>query len=225
MTASSIPPATADLAGALAAQLIEDLGSTPGTRTVGIAGGPGSGKSTLASALVGALRTRRRDLAPALVPMDGFHLRQAELVRRGLADRKGAPETFDPAGLAGVLDALRAPRRGPVAVPDYDRALHEPVPGRISVPSETRIVVVEGNWLCLDSSPWLKVRERLDSVWFLDVPWDVCRERLVRRRVATGREPGAARAWVDAVDAENYWLAHDSSRLADRILTPGNDRA
>ena len=224
MTGPITPPPVADLAGALAAQIVGHLDGVEGSRFIGIAGGPGSGKSTLAEALVAAIRARRRALAPALVPMDGFHLRQAELERRGLASRKGAPETFDPESLAAVLDALRAPRTAPVPVPDYDRTVHEPVHGRLSIPADTRVVVVEGNWLCLDSTPWLHVRQRLDTLWYLDVPWEVCRQRLVRRRVATGREPGAAQAWVDAVDAENYWLARDSSRLADRVLTPGDDR-
>ncbi|WNM25368.1 nucleoside/nucleotide kinase family protein [Demequina capsici] len=218
------PPPVSDLARALAAQLVQEADASAGTRVVGIAGGPGSGKSTLAAAVVATIRDRRPELAPALVPMDGFHLSQAELERRRLADRKGAPETFAPEALAAVLDEVHAPRSAPVPVPDYDRLLHEPVHGRLAVPPETRIVVVEGNWLGLDASPWLRVRERLDLLLFLDVPWEVCRERLIERRVATGRERAAAQAWVDAVDAENYWLAHDSSRRADRVLTPGNDR-
>ncbi|WP_062204562.1 hypothetical protein [Demequina salsinemoris] len=222
MTApADLPRGALDLAGALAAQVIDDADSSAGTRLIGVAGGPGSGKSTLAAALVAVIRQRRADLKPALVPMDGFHLPQAELEARGLAGRKGAPETFDPAALVAVLDALRAPRSEAVPVPDYDRALHEPVHGRLSVPADCRIVLVEGNWLTLDSTPWLRVHERLDALWFLDVPWEACRERLIARRVATGREPGPARVWVDTVDAENYWLAHDSSRTADLILTPG----
>ncbi|WP_084126008.1 hypothetical protein [Demequina sp. NBRC 110054] len=222
MTDPTIPAATLDLAGALAAKAIEEADSSAGTRILGIAGGPGSGKSTLAAALAAAIGQRRPDLAPAVVPMDGFHLAQAELVARGLAGRKGSPETFDPDALAILLDALRGEREAPVPVPDYDRALHEPVEGRLSIPVDCRIVLVEGNWLALDTLAWRRVRDRIDALWFLDVPWEVCRERLIARRVATGREPGPARVWVDTVDAENFWLAHDSSRAADLRLTPGS---
>src|SRR6185295_16395920 len=48
---------------------------------LGIAGAPGGGKSTLAAALVAELGE-----AAVLVPMDGFHLAQAELVRQGARD-------------------------------------------------------------------------------------------------------------------------------------------
>ena len=67
---------------------------------LGIAGAPGGGKSTLAAALVAELGE-----AAVLVPMDGFHLAQAELVRQGIRDRMGAPHTFDVARLRGAAAA------------------------------------------------------------------------------------------------------------------------
>ncbi|MGW3917734.1 nucleoside/nucleotide kinase family protein, partial [Streptomyces sp. NPDC005070] len=55
----------------------------PGRRALlGIAGSPGAGKTTLAERLVGRLG----EIAPfpvAHVPMDGFHLADAELDRLG----------------------------------------------------------------------------------------------------------------------------------------------
>ena len=67
-----------------------------GTRKIlGIAGPPGGGKSTVARAVVADLGDQAR-----LIPMDGFHLAQAELVRLGRRDRMGAPDTFDAAGYA-----------------------------------------------------------------------------------------------------------------------------
>src|SRR4029453_15932749 len=75
---------------------------------LGIAGSPGAGKTTLAEPLL-----RRLGSAPppglaaegwvAHVPMDGFHLADAELVRLGRRDRKGGPDTFDAAGDAALL--------------------------------------------------------------------------------------------------------------------------
>ena len=79
---------------------------------LGIAGAPGAGKSTLAERIVAAVGPAAR-----LVPMDGFHLAQAELRRLGRADRKGAVDTFDaqrlrraaaPAAPAGADLGLRA---------------------------------------------------------------------------------------------------------------------
>src|ERR1700750_195484 len=63
-------------------------------RVLGITGPPGAAKSTRAERVVAALGP---DVA-RLVGMDGFHYAQAELVRLGRADRKGAPDTFDADG-------------------------------------------------------------------------------------------------------------------------------
>ena len=61
------------------------------TRTLeGIIGPPGAGKSTLSLRLQ-ALYPE----ASQIVPMDGYHLANAELARLGRAARKGAPDTFD----------------------------------------------------------------------------------------------------------------------------------
>ncbi|MEU1126998.1 ATP-binding protein, partial [Streptomyces sp. NPDC005899] len=92
-------------------------------RILGIAGPPGAGKSTLAARLVEDLRGRA-----VLVPMDGFHLAQAELERLGRAGRKGAPDTFDAAGFAALLRRLRGPRTPEtVYAPTFDRTLEEPI--------------------------------------------------------------------------------------------------
>src|SRR6187551_230882 len=73
-----------------------------GRSILGIAGPPGGGKSTVARAVVAELGGAAR-----LVPMDGFHLAQAELVRLGRRERMGAPDTFDSAGFVALLQRLR----------------------------------------------------------------------------------------------------------------------
>src|SRR3954471_16494712 len=78
------------------------LAAAGARRILGIAGPPGGGKSTVARAVVAELGDAAR-----LVPMDGFHLAQAELVRLGGRDRTGAPATFDAAGYAALLQQLR----------------------------------------------------------------------------------------------------------------------
>src|SRR3954466_4055557 len=115
----------------------------PGQRRIlGIAGPPGGGKSTVARTVVAALDGAR------LVPMDGFHLAQAELVRLGRRDRMGAPDTFDSAGYAALLQRLRGDE-AVVYAPEFRREIEEPIAGAIPVPREVPLVVTEGNYLLL----------------------------------------------------------------------------
>ena len=66
-------------------QRIDTLLSGGQRLLLGIVGAPGAGKSTLAQ----ALHAHFADISQ-IVPMDGFHLAQAELERLGRAQRKGA---------------------------------------------------------------------------------------------------------------------------------------
>jgi len=54
---------------------------------LGIAGSPGAGKSTLVDALVARIRAAMGDDWIAHVPMDGFHLADAQLDRIGARGR------------------------------------------------------------------------------------------------------------------------------------------
>lgn len=53
------------------------------------------------------LTQRALSITAAVVPMDGFHLAQAELDRLGRSDRKGAPDTLDVAGAIPVASRVR----------------------------------------------------------------------------------------------------------------------
>ncbi|MFJ3901422.1 nucleoside/nucleotide kinase family protein [Streptomyces sp. NPDC090025] len=179
-------------------------------RVLGIAGPPGAGKSTLA----GQLAARLEGLA-VLVPMDGFHLAQAELTRLGRAARKGAPDTFDAAGYAALLARLRAPEPGvTVYAPAFDRALEEPIAGAVPVPPGIPLVITEGNYLLHDAGPWSAVRPLLDEVWYLDLPDGDRIPRLVARHVRFGKDRDHAARWVAESDEANA-----------RLVARGRDRA
>ena len=185
---------------------------------LGISGGPGSGKSTFAARMVREMA--ESGVVAVVVPMDGFHLPDAVLAERGLAEVKGSPATFDRAGFEVLLERLRD-ETSVVTAPAYSRELHAVVPDAISVGPEVRTVLVEGNYLGL----WSSTRDRLDEIWRLDVPWEVARERLIARRIATGRDPVAAAEWVDRVDAANAMLVAESFStrvIADSWLSEAN---
>ncbi|GAA0623272.1 nucleoside/nucleotide kinase family protein [Streptomyces crystallinus] len=185
--------------------------AVPGERRVlGITGAPGAGKSTLAERLV-----ERLDGKAVLVPMDGFHLAQAELVRLGRADRKGAPDTFDAAGYTALLARLRAPEPGAVVyAPAFDRTLEEPVAGSIPVGPAVPLVVTEGNYLLHDQGGWAPVRSLLDEVWFLEIDAEERVRRLVERHVRYGKARPYAERWVRGSDEVNA-----------RVVAGGRDRA
>lgn len=191
------------------------LARAGGRVLLGVTGAPGAGKSTLAAEVVRAVGPAAVD-----VPMDGFHLAQAELVRLGRADRKGAPDTFDAAGFAALLRRIREQRPGGPVVyaPAFERTLEEPVAGAIPVPPDAPLVVVEGNYLLLDDGPWAPVRPLLDECWYVEVDEDLRLDRLTARHAAHGKAPDAARAWARGPDQRNAEVIARTRHRADVVV-------
>ncbi|WP_300011782.1 nucleoside/nucleotide kinase family protein [Pseudonocardia sp.] len=189
-----------------------------GRAVLGVAGSPGSGKSTLVAALLAALRRELGPDAVAHVPMDGFHLADAELARLGRAGRKGAPDTFDVGGYLALLRRIRAGSGDTIYAPAFERDLEQALAGAIPVPPSTRLVLTEGNYLLLDEPGWRDVRAELDEVWFCDLRADVRLDRLIARHVRFGKTPEQAAAWVDAVDEPNAARIEATRPRADLIV-------
>ena len=97
-----------------------------------------------------------------LVPMDGYH--------------------FDNA----VLGEQQ------VAVPVFDRPLDLARAGGRVIGLEQRIVIVEGNYLLLDRSPWRELRPLFDWTLFLEVDNVVLVDRLIRRWLEMGQDRAGA---------------------------------
>jgi pantothenate kinase len=174
------------------------------------------GKSTLAAAVAATYERDAGAGTAAVVGMDGFHLRQAELARRGLADVKGAPETFDADGFVSLLRRLHV-QQSVTTVPVFDRSIEEPVADALTIRPEQRLVVVEGNYLLLDDV-WRPVRDLLDAVWHLHLPDDLRVPDLVARHVAHGRSLEAATAWVQRSDEANARLVTAAATRADAVV-------
>ncbi|MFC5720409.1 nucleoside/nucleotide kinase family protein [Streptomyces gamaensis] len=190
-----------------------------GRTLLGIAGAPGAGKSTLARALVAGLERRYGAGSAAYVPLDGFHLSNAQLDRLGLAARKGSAPSFDVWGYAALLRRVLAERERPLYVPDYDRTLHEPVAARHVVVPSARLVVTEGNYLACDAPGWREARACLAEVWYLEAPDDVRQVRLIERHMTGGRDETAARARMQRNDAPNGEYVKASRSHCDRIVS------
>ena len=210
---------TADLLAREAVELVGD-----GSRAIlGIAGSPGAGKSTLVDLLLERIAAAKGADWVAHIPMDGFHLADAQLDRIGARGRKGAPDTFDTAGYAHLLERVKLAVDEPVYVPGFDRTLEQPLAAALVVLPSARLVVTEGNYLLLDDPDWARARRAMDAVWFVASDESERIARLVARHIEFGKTPDEARAWVATTDQRNAELVAGTVGRADRVIV--NDAA
>lgn len=183
-----------------------------GRTLIGIVGCPGAGKSTLSDAITSNVPSS------AVVPMDGFHMLNEDLVRLGRRDRKGAPDTFDADAYVAVLERLRRQKSEVVTAPRYDRAASAPVSDAIAVTPDVALVITEGNYLLVADSPWAAVRPLLDEVWFVDVDDAVRVPRLIARHIEFGKSADEAREWVMRSDEANAAVVRATRERADVVV-------
>ncbi|KAF7193570.1 ATP-dependent kinase-like protein notR' [Pseudocercospora fuligena] len=171
---------------------------------VAVSGIPGSGKTTLAAKVADLLNRRWRnetaarpgnDAIATFLPMDGYHLTRAQL--SAMPDpanahaRRGAAFTFDAPAFLKLVKMLRepiCPETGTLYAPSFDHAVKDPVENDRPIRKQSRIVVMEGNYLSLGSgaSEWKEAAEMMDESWFVDVDREVARKRLIARHVTSG---------------------------------------
>jgi len=196
------------------ADIIRAKAQGQGRFLTALAGPPGAGKSTLAAELVAALGQGAK-----AVPMDGFHYDDAVLNARGARARKGAPDTFDAQGFFHLLRRLRV--EDEVAIPLFDRDLEISRAGADIVTAEDRLLVVEGNYLLLNESPWPEAAALFDLTVWIDVPEAELDRRLQARWAHYGKSPAEARAWIDSNDMPNIRRVTQNSTPADLVINWG----
>ncbi len=185
---------------------------------VAIAGPPASGKSTLAEELSHRIDAHCDEPTSAVVAMDGFHLDNSVLDSRGLRHRKGAPETFDADGFVGMMRRIAANEQ-PVSVPGFDREVDAVVEDVQLIGRNHRIVLVEGNYLLLDSKPWFDLLPLFDLTVCLNPGIAEINDRLVQRWITHGHDPAGARQRAMSNDIPNAKYVLENSVPAELTIS------
>ena len=177
---------------------------------IGIAGPPGCGK-TFFSHVISELINREDNHANSIVVgMDGWHYPNQLLEEKNinvngelqsLKRLKGAPETFDVTSFVSFLQAAK--KEDDLSYPIYDRNLHEPVTDGGILTFMENIVLVEGNYLLLNESPWQQIRTFLDGTIFIEAGEMLCREILLQRHLQGGKTAVQALHHIRNVDMVN----------------------
>ena len=144
---------------------------------IALAGPPASGKSTISEKLNQDLNLK--GFPSDILQMDGFHLDDAILSSKNLLPRKGSPETFDVMGLKSFLIRLAA--ESEVIVPIFDRSLELSRSSAVTILENKKIIIVEGNYLLLNSHPWNELNNYFDSKVMIHCEESVLEKRLIDR--------------------------------------------
>ncbi|KAJ0420777.1 P-loop containing nucleoside triphosphate hydrolase protein [Aspergillus carlsbadensis] len=164
---------------------------------VAVSGIPGSGKTELAITMAKRINQiyaeQNEGFIAAAIPMDGYHLTRAQLAQMPdpeyAAARRGAAFTFDGQKFLDLVRALREPLTPDMQTlyaPSFDHAVKDPVDNDVPIAPERRVIFFEGNYLSLNKEPWSSAAGLMDELWFVDVDFDIARQRLIKRHVKAG---------------------------------------
>ena len=191
-------------------------GQNPRT-LIGIVGKPGAGKSTV----VAEIAKRFDSNTVSIIPMDGFHLSNEELIKLGRRDRKGAPDTFAVEAFTSLIKKVKFNGNVNHEFPIFHREIEASIENEGIVPKESRVVVIEGNYLFSSDHNWEGIFQMLDHTWFIEIDDEVRIERLIARHIRFGKTPKEAEAWSRGSDETNArFIGLTANRAENRINLP-----
>jgi pantothenate kinase len=188
-------------------------GQNPRT-LIGIVGKPGAGKSTV----VEEISKKFDSKTVSIIPMDGFHLSNEELISLGRRERKGAPDTFDVEGFTLLIKSVKIDHSVDHKFPIFHREIEASIADEGMVPKESKVVVLEGNYLFSEAHGWNGIYPLLDHSWFIEIDDEIRIERLIARHVRYGKTREEAEAWSRGSDETNArFIGLTANRAENRI--------
>ncbi|KAK3280589.1 hypothetical protein CYMTET_11579 [Cymbomonas tetramitiformis] len=200
---------------------------------IGVGGGGGSGKTTLAKILREALNLLEPGCCEVL-GMDAYHLPNDVLDAKMVQDPnssetvplrrlKGTPPSFDVGALVADLQRLANPEAGAkaetVALPEYDRNLHDPVAGRVLVGPDVEVVLVEGLFVVgYNDGMWSQVSGSLDSGVMVRGHQPTIKARMLTRQTNQGKSLAEAESHYERVDGANVRRLEECYSHAAAVL-------
>ena len=144
---------------------------------IALSGPPASGKSTISENLVKDLSAKGYN--SSILQMDGFHYDDLILKERKLLSKKGAPETFDVMGLINFVSRLR--KEDEVVIPIFDRSLELSRSSAVIISKNTKVIIVEGNYVLLNSYPWSELHKFFNTTVMINCEKKILEKRLIER--------------------------------------------
>ena len=179
---------------------IQSLLQDPNPRSIiGIVGKPGAGKSTIVS----EIEKRFDSSLVSVIPMDGYHLSNEELISINRRDRKGAPDTFDTQSFISLITKVKNNPELEHRFPIFHREIEASKADEGFVQSGIKVIVIEGNYLFSEEHNWQGVFPLLDHTWFIEIADEVRIERLIARHIRYGKTPEEAESWSKGSDEAN----------------------
>jgi pantothenate kinase len=198
--------------------LVEEIetllqGSKPRTM-IGIVGKPGAGKSTIVTEIQKQFSTEE----VAIIPMDGYHLSNEKLIKLGRLERKGAPDTFDVEGFISLITRVRNEIGKEHTFPIFHREIEASKADEGIVLRNTKVIVIEGNYLFSEEHNWSEVFPLLDQSWFIEIDDEIRMQRLITRHIKYGKTPQEAEEWSRGSDELNARFIEKTAARAGNII-------
>ncbi len=144
---------------------------------IALSGPPASGKSTISENLAKDLSAK--GYHSSILQMDGFHYDDLILKEKKLLSKKGAPETFDVMGLINFVSRLH--KEDEVVIPIFDRSLELSRSSAVIISKNTKVIIVEGNYVLLNSYPWSELHKFFNTTIMINCEKKILEKRLIER--------------------------------------------